>query len=134
MWIGNDDHTGNTADAAASRIITILYIPEGIHGVGGIVGGIFQVARVAQHFLLIGKEFRGFHLLLIYSLRCELAVPVRSNPIEVLGEYYWSVLLMEAVKRKGMYALVVGGLLTSTVRCWLARPPYSTRSTSSRDT
>ena len=59
MWIGNDDHTGNTADAAASRIITILHIPEGIHGVGGIVGGIFQVARVAQHFLLIGKEFRG---------------------------------------------------------------------------
>ena len=114
MWIGNDDHTGNTADAAASRIITILHIPEGIHGVGGIVGGIFQVARVAQHFLLIGKEFRGFHLLIIYSLGCELAVPVRSNPIDVLGEYYWSVLLMEAVKRKGMYALVVGGLRNET--------------------
>ena len=64
--------------------------------------------------LLIGKEFRGFHLLIIYSLGCELAVPVRSNPIDVLGEYYWSVLLMEAVKRKGMYALGIGGLRDET--------------------
>ena len=114
MRIGNEDYPSDAAYVIARRVKAILHIAECCHGVGGIEGGIFQVARVAKHFLLIGKEFRGFHLLIIYSLGCELAVPVRSNPIDVLGEYYWSVLLMEAVKRKGMYALGIGGLRNET--------------------
>ena len=46
MRIGNEDYPSDAAYVIARRVKAILHIAEGCHGVGGIEGGIFQVARV----------------------------------------------------------------------------------------